>query len=46
MFGATGGKFFVNGMAGDAATGASLVVRAFAHGRDATISISEYLKLK
>ena len=29
--------------AGDAATGASLVVRAFAHGRDAAISISDYL---
>jgi len=32
--------------AGDAATGASLVVRAFAHGRDAAASISEYLKLE
>ena len=29
--------------AGDAATGASLVVRAFAHGRDAALAISEYL---
>jgi len=32
--------------AGDAATGASLVVRAFAHGRDAALSISDYLKLE
>ncbi len=30
--------------AGDAATGASLVVRSFAHGRDAAVSISDYLK--
>jgi glutamate synthase (NADPH) small chain len=30
--------------AGDSATGASLVVRAFAHGRDAATSISDYLK--
>ena len=30
--------------AGDASTGASLVVRAFAHGRDAAVSISNYLK--
>ena len=29
--------------AGDAAAGASLVVRAFAHGRDAAIAISDYL---
>ncbi len=32
--------------AGDAATGASLVVRSFAHGRDAAIAISDYLTLK
>ena len=29
--------------AGDAATGASLVVRSFAHGRDAALAISKYL---
>ncbi len=32
--------------AGDAAMGASLVVRAFAHGRDAAVAISEYLAPK